>query len=175
MTLMSHQSCVTWLMHMNTGVEVWHTTLCGRMDDVATSCVVCHVWHVSCDAYVMWLVCHVWHDSFLRVTRLKCRVWHDYVWCVTWLCVVCDMACVTWLICRHVSHVWLAQGSVCKGVVHDVTTGCVTCDMTHSYMWHDSSLWVTWPMCHAWHDSVSSVGCVTWKRGNGVVHVSCVT
>ena len=58
------------------------------------------------------------------------------------------------------------------------------CDMTHSYGWHDSFIYVTWliDMCdmthsHVWHDSFICVTRLIYLRFNSVprlFHVWCV-
>jgi len=89
--------------------------------------------------------CDLWHDSFLfmRVTHVRTvnqgGLWHDSFTLVTWL--VHDV-CVTWLI-------------------HDVCSSG-SCDMSHSYVWHDSfrtlsdvghdSFIGDLAQSHVWHD-----------------------
>jgi len=93
----------------------------------------------------------------------------------------CDVTrpCATWLM--HVWHDWFWLAGL--------TSEVRVCDMTHSYMWHDSFICVTWliHMCdmthsYVWHDSFI---CVTWlihawKASfvcdmRHVTHLSCVT
>jgi len=86
---------------------------------------------------------YVWHDSFIRVT---------------WLIHMCDCctaprpvyvthmneSCHTyeWV----VSHIWMSRAYV--SLLHR-TAPCI-CDMTHSYVWHNPLIRVTWliHMCH---------------------------
>jgi len=103
---------------------------------------------------------YVWHDSFICV-------WRDIFIRVTWLIDMCDITpwdaqhdscrcvicsdtamihhsvsiCVTWLI--YMCATWL---------VHFVTWLSYVCDVTRSYVWHDSFICV-------WRDSFI---CVTW-------------
>jgi len=98
----------------------------------------CHMWHRT----------HVWliriYESFVRVTcyLLVCVTWYVFV-------------CVTYLPMTH-SHVCLIR--MCD-FVH-------TCDMTPSYLRHDSSVLVlelvhvrSITRAHMWHDPFI---CVTW-------------
>jgi len=146
---MAHVICVTWLIQY-----AWHGSF--NMCDMTHS-----TWVVS--KRVKWLIhmrgvifSYVWHDSFIpvtwivhtcdmtqsiRVTWLIQYVGHDSFIRVTALihaCVcVCDMTHptrVTWLIL----HVW-----------HDSS---YTCDMTDSYVRHDSFIHVTWLILYVWYD-----------------------
>jgi len=106
-------------------------------------------------------VTYLLHDSFICVTWLihMCYVarsyeWHDSFVCVTWLIHMCNMTylyllhdsfvCVTWLIhiygmarvCTLVALVY--QGDLSQQVTYLLYASFNTCNMTHSYMWHDS-------------------------------------
>jgi len=99
---------------------------------------------------------HVWHDDY--------DLLHP---CVTWLIHVCDMAhlylwrdsfiWLTWLI--YVKWLFLMYNRcqkfhICNMTHHTKKSTCVTwliltglihvCDMTHSCVWHDSLICVTW-------------------------------
>jgi len=115
-------------------------------------------------------------------------VWHDSSVCVRFLMHMCDMTriCMCHTTHSYVSvtpHVSLLCGTlVCAR--HDSFT-CVTCmcDMTHSYVWHDSCICVRF-LIHihctrgdgvadivrwrdTWHDSFI---CVTW-----LIHMCAMT
>jgi len=70
-------------------------------------------------------LCHIY---------IEC-VWRDSMMCVTWLSDACDIwyACVT--CSNHMSE---------HDVLIRVTWRMHMCDMTHSYLWHDSCTCVTW-------------------------------
>ena len=135
-----------------------------------------HVWmsHVtrmneSCHTYE-WVMAHVWMSHVTRMNE-SC---HTYEWVM--------------------SHVWLSHvtGEQCDEQPRRTSLRggsgfiCVTwlihmCDMTHSYVWHDSFICVTW-LIHMWdmthrdvcHDSCICVAdsfiCVTWR-----IHVRDLT
>jgi len=113
-------------------------------------------------------VTHLWH--FMQAICQQSNVWHDSFICVTWLIHTCDLThsiYVTWHIHTYewvgtdkfvVSH---TCGTLCRPYVN-----IQRCDMTHSYVWHDSFICMIWliHMCdtthsYAWHDSFI---CVTW-------------
>jgi len=98
---------------------------------------------------------HIW-ECVCRTTTQACSyVWHEGH----------DSICWTWLILVNMTH------SICMMHYDEGMFICVTwlvhmCDMTRSYVWHDSIICVTWlvHMCHmtrsyVWHDSFI---CVTW-------------
>ena len=163
-------------------VCAWHIHVCTMCFEWArfgaNRCVTC--WCHTCD------ITHAWHDAWICVTWLirMCDMSHWYVWhdsltcvtwlvdCVTWLSDMCVMrlthicnqtfffdlgnvslACVTWLI-----HMWkVTYSHVCHAACICVARLIYTCDMPHSYAWHDD----------AWHDSFDvsrdAFMCVTWR------------
>jgi len=142
-----------------------------------------HIWmsHVdeACHTYerVMWTK-HVTHMNephdmlhlYVKRGSNMCVTWFIYL-CdmahphvkhgsytrVTWLTHLCgmpcprvkyDSLCVTWLIVRDMTHSYVWQDSFVfvTGLIH-------MCNMTHSYGWHDSFICVTWliHMCDRTH------------------------
>jgi len=116
---------------------------------------------------------YVSHDSFICVTWLSCNssatascnttirvTWlnhkydmtHSYVW-------YDSSICVTWLSC------YSSASAFCTGAVVDLKSQVRSSfsspiyqrankytyaqDMTHSYVWHDSSICVTWLSCNS--------------------------
>jgi len=159
---------VTWLIHvcdMNHSC-VWHdsfmcVTWLIHVCDMTHSCV----WHDSRMCLISLIhMCDMthkggpWYDRESQVC-----VWHDSFICVTWLIHMCDMPhkgasrCdLTYVFAMAHSHVW-RDSCICVTWLikehHDVisdmssygsfTFTCVTwlmhmCDVTHSYLWHDS-------------------------------------
>jgi len=114
-----------------------------------------HVWHDSliCVTW-LFLMCdmtlsYVWHDCFICVTRLFHMCDMTLFICVPWLFSYVwhdSFTCVTWL-----NHPWRihktaqAQEPLGKRVMSQYDSFiCVTwlfhmCDMTLSYVWHDST------------------------------------
>jgi len=111
----------------------------------------------------------VWHDSFICVTGL----WRDSCEWVTWLGRMCNLmhsyVCYTYdeFICLPTNAVRIGTCHLCdmthSCVWHDAfmsVTWCIhMCDVTHSYVWHDSFIWVTWLIWYVWHNPFT---CVTW-------------
>jgi len=87
---------------------------------------------------VKWFIMFVWHDSLHTVTHTPgCDV-------LTYL-YTCDMThyvCAPWLITYHspCASPW-RQAPIVHIPCHPAW---YMCDMTHSYMWHDSLMHVTW-------------------------------
>jgi len=81
-----------------------------------------------------WVMSHIWMSH----ANLVClHMWHDSFACVTYsfIRVTCLILLVTWLI--HMSHDSSLHVIIC------VTWLIHMCNMTHSYMWHDSFICVT--------------------------------
>jgi len=122
---------------------------------------------------------YVWRDSFICVTWLihVCDMTHSYVWhdsfiYVTWLIHMCDMThsymshdsfiCVTWLnpMCDmlhpygDMTHSYVWHASSIYNMTHSyVWHASSSCNMTHSYVWHASSICVTCLNSYVWHAS----------------------
>jgi len=128
---------VTWLTHICDITRSYVTCIKYR----STTCLlgfVCDMTHSN-----------MWHDSFILVTWLT-YVRHDplryvkrltHIWDKTHSCVTCPK-------CRS---------TTCKLFFH-------TCDMAHSYIWHDSFVQYT-THSYIWRDSVicdMTHSCSTW-------------
>jgi len=162
----THALCLTCLIHMcdMTHQYLWHDSF---------TCVTC-LTHICA-----WLthMCGMTHS----------HVWHDSLTCVAWLISMCHMThshaghdsfiCVTWLIhlCSNTPSYALILDNMSdmthSSVRHDFITRFIhMCGMTHSYVWHDSFICVTWlvHMCnmthsHVWHDSFMCVTLAGWS------------
>ena len=118
---------------------------------------------------------YVWRDSSIHVTH-PC-MWHDSSINVAWLIHMCDVThpCVwhdlfirvAWLIyvtidflhilnifkmcMRHVM-ISIIKYTWCRKLAFICVTWLThSCDMSHSYVWHDSYKWQTHP--YAWHNA----------------------
>ena len=112
---------VTWLIHM-----FGMTHLYAHIHRDMTHS---YVWHDSCICMTPWL------DSQMRVQVLRSQctdlMWHNSFICVTWPIHICDST----------------HRFAFKVFALNVLTQC---DMTHSYVWHDSCICM--PHLHAWFD-----------------------
>jgi len=133
-----------------------------------------HLTHMNAYGWFMshnWVMSHIWmsHVAKSRDThRNESR--HMFEWVMSHTC-----ECVVWHWYApkkriHMCEIWLTQ--MCdmthSYVWHDsflhMPWLIKTCDMTHSCVWHDSLLWVTWliAMCdmtysYVWHDSLAFI------------------
>ena len=134
--------CVTWLIHM------------------------CDMTRYIC---VTWLIIYVWHDSFTCVTWLIIHVLprrrngpvarHTYDWSG---CQSMPVTSLRWISRWHVPVGWVwgmqyingmrsaiyvwgrRQHTVARTAFICVTCLIHVCDMTQSYLWHDSCIRVMW-------------------------------
>jgi len=167
--------CVTWLIHMRviTHSHVWHDGFLVVRSPLAHLRVVMWLsiyvmWLFISDAIILLDYLYVWHDSFTRVTWLihMCDMTHSYAChdsftCVAWWFLGSTQsprapACgyVIIYICNVIIYIWcdyLIKLSIC------VTWLIHTCDVTHSYVWHDSFIRVSW-LIHT---------CAWWFLGMG--------
>jgi len=122
---------------------------------------------------VTWFL-HGWHVSFKRVTwclhmsddSFRSQTTHS-----TYAAILRHVILISRQHRRFPTHLFVY---LLTYYIRTITTEymCVTwllhiCDITSSYMWHDSFIYVTWriPLCnttgsYVWHDS--SI-CVTWR------------
>ena len=184
---MSHVSHMThswnvshiWLIHMRDICVTWHMT-CHTYD-----LFICHTLHIwlyhMCDTCVTWrvtwhimnvthtLIRHVCH-KYASTTQIRhvTSVWHDaYVWHSK------DMQRMPRI--RQYNIYTPVQHKYAMSYMCDITHMCDnhnmarhahTCDVMHSYVWHDAFMFVTWlirvrDMMHpyVWRDAFI---CVTW-------------
>jgi len=110
----------------------------------------------SCHAYE-WVTSHIWMSLWMsHVTHMNASC-HA---CVLHIHVWHDaFICVTWLIHMcDVTHSYVRHDSLIY-ITH-------TCDKTHSYEWHDSFIRETW-LIHTWRDSFI---CATWLTNTWLIH-----
>ena len=117
-----------------------HLGIAGKESCHTFEWVMSHVWmsHVkrvneSCHTY-KWVMSHIWMSHVTHMNE-SCHT-HEWVKSHIWMSHSCLM---------NICVVWLVQ----------------MCDMTHSYVWHDSFICVTWlihtcDMTHSyvWHESL---------------------
>jgi len=119
--VMSH----VWMSPVTHMTESWHTY----------ERVMSHIW--------MSHVAHI-NESANEDTSPQLYVWHYSFKSVTWLIDMCDMMCV-WhdsLMCAT-HNVWY-ESLICAAFsIICVTSPIVMCDMTHSYVCHDSFICAT--------------------------------
>jgi len=158
--------CVTWLIYLcdMPHSSLWHDSfisvtwlnhLCDR--------TLSYVWHdahmnKSWHAYE-WVMSHTW------MSRAHQSVWHDSIIFVPWLIHLCDMTFihVTSLVYMNESwhkyewvmaHLWMSHGTLMNESchTHEWVVSIHLSDITHLYLWHDSSICVTW-LVHMMHSA----------------------
>ena len=74
----------------------------------------------TCVTWLIHIAIRVWHESFILQGQYRCESWYSFAG-VAWLIRMCTFVCVTWLVHK--------------------------CNMTRSYLWHDSYVWYESDMC----------------------------
>jgi len=206
--------CVTWLLHFQSTVietftDSWHftqwfvthsyawydTLICVISFTQICEMTYSHVWHDALIC-VTWRIhmCDMSHSHSVTYHRDLCQhfalhsMTRDSFICATWRT---PLLCLTWLIhMSHTTHDYLALHSLVRDSLIRVTGLTHVWDMTHSYEWHDSFIWVTrhitvshftqWLVTHScvWHDSLIdwiwlTYSIVTWLMR--VTWLICVT
>jgi len=135
------------------------------LSDVSCFFRLVYVWH-GWSVSVIWLIhigdmndSHTWHDLFTCATIVT-RWWKPFFpnnACVTWLMHICyqndlyvnndSIICVTRLIHKYDMNHFCKRHDSCicfDQVIEAVSSNECMCDMTHSYVWHDSIICATW-------------------------------
>jgi len=139
---------------------VWHDSfIC--VTGLTRTCELTHsfVWRDSLIC-VTWLIhmcdmthSYVWHDSFICVRGLTrtCELTHWFVWrdsliCVTWLIHMCDMTQAARLLWKSVTRagIYMFTRKRLLDIWNVTHLHVYMCDLTYSYVWHDSLICVTW-------------------------------
>jgi len=160
--------CVTWLIYSRV---IWLIHMCDMTHPYARDMAYSHAWHDSFTC-VTWLI----HTRLTnRTADTPLLIWirpplrHQTAH-VTWRIHTCDMTrwCVwrEWFIrVTRLIHMWKASyAHGCHiSIIFDVTRLYATwlsirgrdsfiCDMTQSYVWHDSCICDIAAYAHRWHD-----------------------
>ena len=159
---MSHVTHMNKSQHMRTRVLSQHKA---STHAVQTGSTTLSDWYESCHTYG-WIMSHIWMSHVTPMNE-SC---HTYEWVMSHLlmshvtrmnesCSLISFMCVARLI--HIIHMcgttrdsWLKCAC---GMSHSCGTAhshhSHVCDMTHSYVWHDSFICVTWltHMCDMTH------------------------
>ena len=139
--------CVTWLMHM------YNATCVTRL---------IHIFTTTRSIYVTWLI-HIsdMTRSYVNMTHSYiCHdSWHDSFICVTWLICISDILIHAFTMTR--SCVW-HDSCICMSHATHINASHDICDMTHSYLYHEST-WLIHIFTTNQHDSfISLPSILTW-------------
>jgi len=147
---------VTWRIH------TWHIHMCDMTHSYRTHSYVTH-------SYVR-------HDAFICVTwRIHmCDMTHSYVWHDSFIYKHDSFRRPVWIRRSLLQNIVSFIGLFRKSSVQDLFMCLASCMNSHSYMWHDSFIYVTWlihicNMTHSymWHDSFI---CHTWIHTGRQTH-----
>ena len=137
------------------------------MSHMTESCLMSHMW-----------ISHVTHmnESCLTYEWVMSQLWMSHVSCMNESCLTYEWV-MSHIWMSHVSHDWVMSHMTClmlSYVTHDPFM-CVTwlihiCDMTHSYVRHDSV-----SRYHTWHTTHSCVWHVIITYANDDVRMSHVS
>jgi len=150
--------CETWshsfvrheLIHMQDMISFICATWCHSY--VRHDSFICETWLIHmCD--MISFICETWSYSYVRYDSFICETWsHSYVrydlihmWDLTavWYSHVLTFICsrlIVFIYCIHILSFDKAHATSCF-------------EVTHSYVWHDSFICVTWLVHNVWHDS----------------------
>ena len=138
---------------------------------------------IWCALFVRWVMSHMWMSHVTHVNEschtcewVMSHIWMSHVTRMNESCHTCE-----WVM----SHMWMSYNTYtaaqhCTDHRSSASPTCVTwlihmCDMTHSYVWHDSFIRVIW-LVHMWRDSIhtcrDSFICARGTPVVGVIHMS---
>jgi len=162
----TYGSDVTYLYHihiewnprnwiLNIWIEVMsHMCICyvTYMSDVTNICMWMR--HVAHDSYTVEIGQGLWARgvmSYMRCDTFIYVTWLVYVWCDMY---VCDMTC-TERIGQSLRARWVMQQ-------------CNICDVTYSYMWRDTFIYVPW-LVYVWRDTYTcDMTCIIQRIDQGL-------
>jgi len=146
--------------------------------------------HVTYSTYIRhdaWLI-HMTHVTHMNQSCVICDMSHPYVWHVSSICKQAQFSAwnhgddffesllsknIFWNHLSSLSKKWIStfiwNSIVVLLFTHHFASGaeCAhVCDMTHSYVWHDSFICVTWliHMCDMTHSYVWRDPFCEWRR-----------
>jgi len=119
------------------------------------------------------------HKSFIYEWFVSSYMNHSYMWHDSWAVLCWRFQCFrfVWASLRREGY-WIPTKTCNSGRLHNHYQ---ICDMTHSYVWHDSFICVTWLIhiwdmtySYTWHDSFIYVTWLILSRDK-TWHSCCVT
>jgi len=135
-------------------IVTWSCLFASPLRWLFHTCDVTH-WYVCRDSFK----CGTWLVFVSRDTAMNCLYWIVCIvfMCVTWLIHMCDGSC--FLVEEH-------RDELSREAAFVRRRSSQACDMTHSYVWHDSFVCVAW-LFHTcdvthWYMCRDSLICVPW-------------